>query len=127
MKRIEIAVEVAPIGASVVERLKAGGYTVYQGKDTWRVVAQFEPQGAEPIATQALDLAHDILLDYRLNPLHSPPTVVLRDADALMEAAMGELVLEDARRANDPDPLQRVKRKWWQRQMELGLGERKGD
>lgn|GEM_PF-2022425 len=124
---IEIAVEVAPIGAPVIERLKQAGYSVYQGKDTWRVMAEFQPKGAEPVTTQAINLANDILLDFRLDPLHSPPTVVLRSPDALMEAAVGELVLEDARRANDPDPLQRAKRKWWQRQMELGLGERKGD
>lgn len=125
--RIELAVEVAPIDASTVQRLKAAGFDVYQGKQSWRVVARTDPSDKEPLFTQAINLVNDILIDFRLDPLHHPPAVTLRYEGGEVERAMGELILEDARRANDPDPLQIMRRKWWQKQMELGLGERKGD
>lgn len=127
MHRIEIALEVGPIDDPTVARLKDAGFAVYKGNRTWRVVASADPSDKEPVVDQAVSLANDILIDFRLDPLHVPPTVTLRYPDDEFETALGELVLEDARRANDPDPLPRPKRKWWQKQMELGLGERKGD
>lgn len=125
--RIEIALEVGPIDAPTIARLKDAGFEVYKGNRTWRVVASTNPSDKEPVLDQAISLASDILIDFRLDPLHAPPTVSLRYPDDALETAMGDLVLEDARRASDPDPLPRPKRKWWQKQMELGLGERKGD
>ncbi|MGC4174722.1 hypothetical protein [Demequina sp.] len=127
MTRLEIALEVAPIDAPTVQRLKDAGLEVYKGNRTWRVVAYAEPNESTPVRQQAINLANDILIDFRLDPLHRPPTVTLRYPDGETEQAVGDLLLEDARRASDPDPLPRPKRKWWQKQMELGLGERKGD
>ena len=127
MSHIEIALEVAPIDAPTVQRLKDAGFAVYKGNRSWRVVAEADPKEDVSIVQQATSLANDILIDFRLNPLHHPPSVTLRYPDGELEQAIGDLLLEDARRANDPDPLPRPKRKWWQKQMELGLGERKGD
>lgn len=127
MTHIEIALEVAPIDATTVQRLKDAGYAVYKGNRSWRVVAQAEPSESVPVLQQATTLANDILIDFALAPLHRPPSVTLRYPDGEVDQAIGDLLLEDARRANDPDPLPRPKRRWWQKQMELGLGERKGD
>lgn len=127
MERFDVAVEVGPIAPTTVQRLKDAGHTVYQGSRTWRVITTVSVDPARSIREHAADIANNILIDYRLDPLHSPPTVVVRDPDALYDLAAAELILEDARRASDPDPLQRHPRKWWKKQMELGLGERKGD
>jgi hypothetical protein len=127
VKRIEIALEVGPIDPETVERLKSAGFTVFKGNRSWRVVAETAPKDGQPVLTQAVTFANDILIDFRLDPLHTPPSVTLRYPDGVLDRAIGELVLEDARRASDPDPIPRPKRKWWQKQMELGLGERKGD
>jgi len=127
MSRIEIALEVGPIDGPTVTRLKDAGFEVFKGNRTWRVVASADPSDKEPVLAQAVTIANDILIDFRLNPLHSPPAVTLRYPESIIETAIGDLVLEDARRASDPDPIPRPPRRWWQKQMELGLGERKGD
>lgn len=127
MERFDVAVEVGPIAPPVVERLKDDGHTVYQGKRTWRVITTVPVDPARSVREHASDVAANLIIDYRLDPLHTPPTVVVRDPDAIYDVAAAELILEDARRASDPDPLTRHKRRWWQKQMELGLGERKGD
>lgn len=113
MTRIEIALEVDAVDAAVVQRLKDAGLEVYQGERSWRVIAHEDADPAIPIKDQAMNLANDILIDFRLKPLHVPPIVTLRYEDGAMETALGDLVLEDARRSNDPDPLQRVDRHWW--------------
>jgi hypothetical protein len=127
VSHIEIALEVAPIDPPTVQRLKDAGFAVYKGNRSWRVVAEADAEESTPVIQQATSLANDILIDFHLKPLHSPPSVTLRYPDAEVERAIGDLLLEDARRANDPDPLPHPKRRWWQKQMELGLGERKGD
>ena len=127
VERFEFALEVGPIEPEVVARLNEAGFSVYKGNRSWRVIAQGHPDGRQTIFDQAMAMASDILLDFRLKPLHAPPTVALRDPDAMVDTAMAELVLEDARRSYDPDPLPRQRRRWWEKQMELGLGERKGD
>jgi hypothetical protein len=127
VERYEIAIEVGPISPDTVARLKEAGHAVYRGNRTWRVVATERVLGRDSVRAQAHVLAAGILNEFELDPLHEPPTVVLRDPDASLDAATSELLLEDARRSYDPDPLTRPRRKWWQRQMELGLGERKGD
>ena len=127
MTRIEIALEVGAIDAPTVERLKTAGFTVYQGEQSWRVVAQEDADPKISINDQAMDLANDILIDFRLDPLHAPPTITLRYLDLGLETGLGELILEDARRANDPDPLTVMKRSRGHRQRGLGLGEHAGD
>jgi hypothetical protein len=115
MTRIEIAVEVGAIDAPTVQRLKDAGFDVYQGGDSWRVIAHEDTDPSIPVNDQAMNLASDILIDFRLDPLHSPPTVTLRYEDGAMEKALGDLVLEDARRASDPDPLVVMERRWWRK------------
>lgn len=127
MSHIEIALEVAPIDAPTVQRLKDAGFAVYKGNRSWRVIAEAQAKDEIPVIRQATSLANDILIDFHLDPIHRPPSVTLRYPEGEVEQAIGDLLLEDARRANDPDPLPRPKRRWWQKQMELGLGERKGD
>ena len=112
--RLEIALEVGPIDGPTVVRLKDAGFVVYEGERTWRVVALADSDDEMPVFAQAMSLANDILIDFRLDPLRSPPTVSLRYPDEQVERAMGDLVLDDARRASDPDPLQRPERRWWQ-------------
>jgi hypothetical protein len=127
VQRIQLALEVGPIDGPTVQRLKDAGFEVYKGNRTWRVIAETAPADGQSVLTQATNFANDILIDFRLTPLQRPPAVTLRYSDGEIDRALGELVLEDARRASDPDPLQRAPRKWWKKQMELGLGERKGD
>ena len=114
MERIELALEVGPIPAATDARLNDAGYEVYQGRQTWRVIAETEADGGrEQLLDRAMMLANDILIDFRLDPLHRPPTVTLRYPNAAIDLAVGSLVLEDARRASDPDPLAVHDRSWW--------------
>jgi len=127
MTRIEIALEVGAISAPTVQRLKDAGFSVYQGKRSWRVVARDDADPSLSINDQAMSLANDILIDFRLEPLHAPPTITLRYLDLGVETGLGELILEDARRASDPDPLTVMKNSRWRKQRDLGLGEHAGD
>ncbi len=115
MTRIEIAVEVGTIDTPTAQRLKDAGFNVYQAGDSWRVIAHEDTDPGIPVKDQAMNLATDIIIDFRLDPLHSPPTVTLRYEDGGIEKALGDLVLEDARRANDPDPLEVMERRWWRK------------
>ena len=47
MTRIEIALEVGAINAPPSQRLKDAGFDVYQGEQSWRVVAQDEADRRE--------------------------------------------------------------------------------
>lgn len=123
----EVAVEVGPIDPDTLARLKDAGHAVYKGPKAWYVVAQHESAGESSKRAQAHVFVRDLIADYGLEQLSEPPVYSLRDPEAAIDAGVANLILEDARRAYDPDPLPRPKRKWWQRQMELGLGERKGD
>ena len=126
MKRFELAVEVDAIDAETIERLKADGYSVFRGKRSWRVQVIRDVLSQDAVAAQAHAAAIEIVRDYGLSATSDPPTHFLRDPDGPMDERP-DLVLADARRAEDPDPLPRPKRKWYQKAMELGLGERKGD
>lgn len=125
MERVEIWVEVAPIPDDALERLKRAGYAVYRKGESWRVVANERVAGEDSVRSQAHAIARSIVRDFGLQTLTDPPSVTLRDPDSELDTVAARLILEDARRASDPDPLPRPKRKWYQRAMELGLGERK--
>lgn len=127
MQRFEVAIEVGPIDAPTIDRLKDAGHVVYRGNRSWRVVATAPVTGRDSVRAQAHVLAAHIIESFGLDSLTDPPSLALRDPDALIDEATTELLLDDIRKAYDPDPLPRPRRKWWQRQMELGLGERKGD
>lgn len=125
-QRIEVSIEVGPIEPDTVEALKAAGFAVYRGPRSWRVDAIEPVIAPTAIRAQAHVLMRRIVDDFGLETLTEPPAFALRDPDDL-DAPGTELMLDDIRRAYQPDPLPRQRRRWYQRMMELGLGERKGD
>jgi hypothetical protein len=126
ISRFEISIEVAAIDLDTVERLKAAGYAVFRGHEAWRVEATAPVLGQESVRAQAHVLVRSIVADYGLTLLSEPPAYSLHNPDDA-DGPGAYVMLHDLRRAYDPQPLARPKRKWWQRAMELGLGERKGD
>jgi hypothetical protein len=126
MERVDISVEVGPIDPTTVQQLKDAGFAVYRGSRSWRVVRTEKVVGRDSVRSQAHALARSLVRDYALTMLTDPPSIALRDPDSELDTVAARLLLEDARRASDPDPLPRPPRKWYQRAMELGLGERKG-
>lgn len=127
MERVEVSVEVRAIDAPTVERLKSAGHVVYRGKRTWRVEMTLPVLGPSSVRAQAHVAARQLVRDFGLTPASDPIAVSLRDPDSMEAAAASAEVLSEARRAWDPEPIPRPRRRWWQRAMELGLGERKGD
>lgn len=121
-----MTVEVGPIGPEVVERLKADGYQVFEGLESWRVQRAAPVLGNDSIRAQALAIALDAIERYGLTRLSDPPEVALRDPDVGLDERP-DLLLKETFRSYDPPPRPRAKRKWYQKAMELGLGERKGD
>lgn len=126
MKRYEVSVDVEPIDMGVVADLKAAGHRVYRGPTHWRVVASAAAVGQGSVRSQAHVLVNDLIADYALTATTAPPTCTLRDPDAGLDDRP-DLLLSDNEKSYQPDPLGRRPRKWWERAMELGLGERKGD
>ncbi|MBN2177230.1 MAG: hypothetical protein JW722_06185 [Demequinaceae bacterium] len=126
MKCFEVTIEVGPILPETVGRLKADGYAVFKGRESWRVQTTVPVLASGSIRAQAHYVALKVIDEYRLAPLTDPPAIALRDPDAGLDERP-DLILHDTNRSYDPVPLPRAKRKWYQRAMELGLGERKGD
>ena len=126
MQRFEVSLEVAAIDLDTVDRLKAAGYAVFRGPQSWRVEVTAPVLGQASVRAQAHVLVRSIVAEYELTPLTEPPAYSLRNPDDA-DSVGAYVMLDDLRRAYDPLPLERPKRKWWQRAMELGLGERKGD
>lgn len=125
-QRIEVSIEVGPIDLPTIDALKAAGHAVFRGSQSWRVDVIEPVIAPNAIRAQAHVLVRRIIEDFHLTPLSDPPKFGLRDPDDL-DLPGAQLMLEGVRRAYEPDPLPRPKRRWYQRAMELGLGERKGD
>lgn len=121
-----MAVEVGPIVPETVERLKADGFAVFRGQESWRVQRMFPVLSDGTVRAQAHAYALKVIDTYGLTALSDPPALSLRSPDVGLDERP-DLVLSDNLRSYDPDPRPRPKRKWYQRAMELGLGERKGD
>jgi len=126
VERFEMTLEVGPIGPGVVERLKADGFLVFRGKGSWRVQRMYPVLSEGTVRAQAHALALDIVDRYGLTTLSDPPAIGLRSPDVGLDERP-DLLLSDTHQSYDPAPRPRAKRKWYQRVMELGLGERKGD
>lgn len=122
---MQIAIEVGPVPADALARLEAAGHHVLHAGDQWRVIVTARVLGATSVRAQAHVIAHDVLHDYGLEALSSPPAVAIRDPDTILDLADTEVMLDGVRRSYDPDPLLQPRPHWWQRHMELGLGERK--
>jgi hypothetical protein len=122
---MQIAIEVGPVPADALARLQANGHQVHHVHEQWRVVVMARVLGASSVRAQAHVLAHDIIHDFGLTALSAPPAVAIRDPDTVLDLADTEVMLDGVRRSYDPDPLVRARPHWWQRHMELGLGERK--
>ncbi|PKQ25149.1 MAG: hypothetical protein CVT64_11515 [Actinobacteria bacterium HGW-Actinobacteria-4] len=127
MKHCELSIEVAPIPPHVVARLKAAGLGVLEGRTSWRVITTFDVVGQDSVRAQAHAVSRSVIKEFELAVITDPPALSLRDPEAVLDERGTALMLEELRKAYDPDPLPRPKRKYYQRAMELGLGERKGD
>lgn len=125
-RRIKVSIEVGPIDQPTIDALKAAGHVVYRDKQSWRVDVIEDVISPTAIRAQAHVLVRRVIEDFGLQPLSDPPRFGLRDPDDL-DLPGAQLMLEGVRRSYDADPLERPKRRWYQRAMELGLGERKGD
>ncbi|WP_144018829.1 hypothetical protein [Demequina sp. NBRC 110056] len=125
MERVQIAIEVGPVGADALARLEAAGHLVRHEGERWRVIVTATVLGQHSVRAQAHVLAHDVIHDFALEALTQPPSIAIRDPDGVLDIADTEVMLDGVRRAYDPDPLKRYDPHWWQKQMELGLGERK--
>ncbi len=122
---MQIAIEVGPVPAEARARLEAAGHAVHCHGDQWRVIVDARVIGQTSVRSQAHVIAHDLVHDFGLTALSSPPAIALRDPDGALDVAGTEVMLDGVRRSYDPDPLDQPGPHWWQRHMELGLGERK--
>jgi len=122
---MQIAIEVGPVPARAQARLEAAGHAVHHHDDQWRVIVDARVIGQTSVRAQAHVIAHDVVHDFGLTALSSPPALAIRDPDGALDVAGTEVMLDGVRRSYDPDPLDQRGARWWQRQMELGLGERK--
>lgn len=125
-EQYEMAIEVGPIDPATVEALKAEGFSVYQGNRSWRVEAVADVLGPHSVRAQAEHLAAQIIERHGLTTLSPQPVVALRSTDRV-ETLRANYIVASELAAYDRPPLPRPKRRWWQRAMELGLGERKED
>jgi len=117
VKQFEVELEVGPIDPDTVTRLKDAGFAVYKGPKAWYVTTERESISANSVRAQAHVLVRDIIADFGLEQLSEPPRYSVRDPEAAIDGGVASLIIEDARRSYDPDPLQRIKPKWWQRQL----------
>lgn len=106
MTTIELSVEVARPSPESAARLEAAGYTLFRSALGWRVVFVTTLVGVNSLRSHAHLVTRELLHDFALTPLTEPPTVSLHDPDGDIDLMIASLVLDDARRASDPDPLQ---------------------
>ncbi len=119
-----MTVEVGPVGAETVARLKRDGYSVFRGRQSWRVQATSPLLGSTSLWAQANAIAANVVRDYSLSALTDPPIFMLRDPDATLDAS-AHRVIEDAQRADDPEPLEHPHLKWYQHDLGWDLRERR--
>ncbi|WP_144276418.1 hypothetical protein [Demequina sp. NBRC 110053] len=125
MERVQLAIEVGPVTADARARLEAAGHHVRHDGQGWKVIVEAKILGQHSVRAQAHVLAHDLLHDFELEALTQPPAIAIRDPDGVLDIADTEVMLDGVRRSYDPDPLRREVPHWWQRHVELGLGERR--
>lgn len=106
MTTIELSVEVARPSPESAAQLEYAGYTLFHSSLGWRVVFVAEVVGSQSLRSHAHLIARELIRDFGLTALTEPPTVSLHDPDGDIDLKIASLVIEDARRASDPDPLQ---------------------
>jgi hypothetical protein len=111
MATIELSVEVASPSAESAARLESAGYALFRSTLGWRVVFVTTLVGTYSLRSHAHLVALELIKDFGLTALTQPPTVSLHDPDGDIDLRMASLVLEDARRASDPDPLRILTRR----------------
>lgn len=111
MPTIELSIEVARPTPESAARLEAAGYTLFRSALGWRVVFVTTLVGSQSLRSHAHLVARELVYDFGLTALTEPPTVSLHDPDGDIDLMMASLVLDDARRASDPDPLRILSRK----------------
>lgn len=119
MHRVHVAIEVGPLDSATIERLKGDGYAVFRGKTTWRVERTEEVVASSNVTAQAHAFVVDTVRRYRLPKLTDPPVYVLHDPDAGLDDRP-DLIIDDARRAANPDPLRNPLRRWFQTERSAG-------
>lgn len=120
MATIELSVEIAQPSPEAEARLEAAGYTLFRSSLGWRVVFVTTLIGDQSLRSHAHLVARELVRDFGLAALTEPPTVSLHDPDGDIDVRVGSLVLEDARRASDPDPLQVYSRRQLRRAKPYG-------
>jgi hypothetical protein len=111
MATIELSVEVARPSAEAAARLEAAGYELFRSSLGWRVVFVTYLIGTDSMRSHAHLVARELIDTFGLTALTEPPTVSLHDLDGDLDLKVGSLVIEDARRASDPDPIRLLTRK----------------
>ncbi|WP_430867163.1 hypothetical protein [Demequina aurantiaca] len=120
MASIELSVEVARPSAESAALLEGAGYQLFRGPIGWRVVFVTSLIGTHSLRSHAHLVARELIVDFGLTALTEPPTVSLHDPDGDIDLKVASLVLEDARRASDPDPLQILSRRELRRVRQYG-------
>jgi len=111
MTTIEISIEVEEPTSSQIARLEAAGHRVFRGSLGWRVIVRAVAISDGSRRALAHVITRQVIGDFGLLTISDPPAMSLRDPDGDIDLRVGSLVLEDARRASDPDPLQRLSRR----------------
>jgi hypothetical protein len=121
MSAIELSIGVYQPSRDAAARLEQAGHRLYVSHLGWRVIVTMRLLGTESRRSHAHVVARDLIRDFGLEAVTEPPTVSLHDPEGDIDLKIASLVLEDARRASDPDPLQvftgrgnkREKRDWY--------------
>lgn len=111
MATIELSVEVERPSTEAAALLQSAGYSLYRSPLGWRVVFVTALIGTDSVRSHAHLVARELIATFSLVALTEPPTVSLHDLDGDLDLKVGSLVLEDARRASDPDPIRLLTRK----------------
>lgn len=112
MKRFEVSIHVGPIAPADVERLKNAGHKVFRQGNQFRVDALSPAYGEDSVRAQAHVFVADIIRDFSLDPGGESPSYIIRDPDAYLDTRP-DLIIDDARRADQPSPLGGGQGPWW--------------
>lgn len=111
MTAFELSIEVRQPSPVAIARLENAGHRLYASHLGWRLIVTAKLLGTISVRSHAHVIARDLIREFDLEAVTEPPTVSLHDPQGDIDLKIASLVLEDARRASDPDPLQVFSRK----------------
>lgn len=111
MTALELSIEVRNPSRGAVARIEKAGHRLYVNHLGWHLIVTTSLLGTLSLRSHAHVIARDLIAEFGLQAVTEPPTVSLHDPEGDMDLLIAGLVLEDARRASDPDPLQVLSRK----------------